>query len=45
MLQQPKFGSAEKHIQISSTLSNWELDSLIPLYSAPKDPVAWEESS
>lgn len=29
MLQQLKFSSAEKNVQISSTLSNWELDSLI----------------
>lgn len=40
MLQQLKFSSAEKNIQISSTLSNWELDGLIFLYSAPKGPVA-----
>lgn len=36
---QLKFTSAED-IQISSTLSNWELDGLIALYSTPEDPVA-----
>ena len=34
------WSSAEKNIQISSTPSNWELDGLIPFYSAPKGPIA-----
>lgn len=39
MLQQLKFSLAE-NIQITSTLSNWELDGLIFACSAPKGPVA-----